>query len=80
MSDDPQLSNFHVAFDTNLLFTESESKLVNKSLTDFIQDWAGSTHPRITWYLLDIVRKERAHQMLRAATKLLVEVEKVSNS
>jgi hypothetical protein len=78
MSDSQQLSNFHIAFDTNLPFTESESKLINKPLTDFIREWAASTHPRITWYLPDIFRNERAHQMALAASKLLVQVDKVS--
>jgi hypothetical protein len=77
MSDKTQPSQFHIAFDTNLLFVEAENKLIKDSLSEFILEMNEIPSPTVSWHLLDIVRAERHYQMLQVALKLVVHANKV---
>jgi PIN domain len=74
---EPATPHFHIAFDTNLLFVEAENKLIKPPLSEFILERKETKTPQITWYLLDIVRAERRHQMLQVALKLVTHADKV---
>jgi hypothetical protein len=66
-----------VVFDTNALYTQSASDLLNYDLAEVIRQ--NSSHPDLTisWYLPDIVLHERQFQMLRRADDLLANIEKL---
>lgn len=65
-----------VAFDTNVLFTGSASDLVRQEAANLIGQ---SSFPdlSIQWYLPEVVRLERQHQMQKAALELLGPVARV---
>ena len=69
----PQL---RVVFDTNVLYTDSESYLVRQEAAKLIEQ---SKFPdlEIQWYLPEVVRHERQYQMQKRALKLLSGIEKV---
>ena len=77
MSDQAQPPHFHVAFDTNSLFVEAENKLIQATLSELILERIEIGVPPISWYLLDVVRAERHHQMLLVAQKLESQANKV---
>jgi len=72
-----QTSQFHIAFDTNALFVEAEDRLINNSLSELIVEREKTGHPKIKWYLLDIVRAERRYQMAQVAMRLVGPAKKV---
>jgi len=65
-----------VVFDTNILYTGSESDLVRKDVHDLITQ---NDHEdvKIHWYLPDVVRHERTFQMQKGARKLLASLDRV---
>ena len=65
-----------VVFDTDRLYTLSESELVRKDVHDLI---VKNNHQdvKIGWYLPDVVRHERTFQMQKVARKLLPNLERV---
>jgi hypothetical protein len=71
------ISQFHIAFDTNALYTEAENKLINDALSKFIIDKTKIEQPKVAWYLLEIVRAERYHQMLLVGEKFLSQVDRI---
>lgn len=66
-----------IFFDTNVLYTQIASDLLKKETSDLI--FANSLHVDLTisWYLPDIVVKEREYQMCTRAKDLLPQVEKM---
>lgn len=51
-----------VVFDTNAIWTESTS-LVRKEVEDLIREFTNHPQVALTWYLPEVVRLERIHQM-----------------
>lgn len=62
---------FHVAFDTNCLFTEAADKLFSLEISDFIQYGSKTLGLDVIWYLPPVVKAERNYQMLERAKGLL---------
>lgn len=65
-----------VVFDTNALYTDSESYLVRREVANLI---TASKFPdlEMQWYLPELVRHERHYQMQKKALELMPGVEKV---
>jgi hypothetical protein len=68
---------FQVAFDTNAVFVGAEDKVLGDELSQFIREINDAKKPRVKWYLLDVVRLERQHQMMEIAVGLSASATKV---
>jgi hypothetical protein len=80
MTDKRNPSQIHVAFDTNFAFVkDAEDRLITQKLGQLIVERSKIRRPQVSWYLLDIVRRERRYQMLQVALKLVPSAERVSN-
>ena len=71
------IPKLHVIFDTNALFTQVASDLLNQSVKRVVEE--NSTHPdlNIQWFLPEVVIGERKFQMLDKAKDLLPALEKM---
>jgi len=65
-----------VVFDTNALYTDSESYLVRLEVANLIKK-SVYADLEIQWYLPEVVRHERQYQMQKKALELLPAVEKL---
>ena len=74
----PAVRELRVVFDTNPLYTQAPSDLVNADARKLIQD--NSAHPdlQITWIIPDIVVSERHYQMQEQAEGLLPAFQKIN--
>jgi len=66
-----------IVFDTNVIFSGTASYLINKNTSDFITNNTDFTDLNISWYLPDIVIKERVFQMTNKGNELLLSVNKL---
>jgi len=66
-----------VVFDTNALYTGSESNLLNRDTVALIRANAPLTEPRLTWCIPRIVLLERQYQMTSRALELLPSIAKL---
>ena len=66
-----------VVFDTNALFTEAASDLLNSEVSSLIQQNRHHRDVTITWHLPEIVRHERQYQMSQRAIKFLQPIERL---
>lgn len=64
----PQL---HVVFDTNVLFTEAEDKLLNNRVSEFLLSDVNKLGIPLTWHLPSIVKSERRRQMIERGSQIL---------
>ena len=66
-----------VVFDTNALYTKSESDLLNNATARLIADYSNVTDLTVTWFLPRTVVWEREYQMKDRAFGLLPTIEKL---
>lgn len=69
----------HIVLETSALFTDAADKLVREELSAFILNTLENTDLNVTWYLPDIVRAERQHQMTLRAQRFIPQLEKVES-
>lgn len=67
----------HVMFDTNVLFTQVESDLVRHDVNRIIKENSSHLDLQIEWHLPQVVIGERRYQMLKRASMLLPNMQKL---
>lgn len=66
-----------VVFDTNQLYTGSASDLLRAAVRKLIETASVHRDVKIEWFVPEMVRWEREHQMISAATQLLPSLQKL---
>lgn len=67
----------YVGLDTNVLFTQSEDRLLSSEISDFIRNISPKLGLEVSWLLPGIVKQERRAQMNDRALQLLPGIRKV---
>jgi len=69
--------NLKVLFDTNPIWTKSASDLLRKEVVSLITNLSNHSDIDITWYIPEIVIKERTFQMNKEGNESLPSIEKI---
>ena len=72
-----QTPKLYVVFDTNVLFTQVASDLVQAEVQRIVSDNSTHSDLSISWFLPDVVIGERKYQMLNKAKALLPGMQKI---
>ena len=59
MDETAQTLEIHIAFDTNRVWTDSESELIAPAVAKAIKETRALTYPLVRWHLLEITREEK---------------------
>ncbi len=77
MSNKKKKPELKIVFDTNVIYTGSASYLVNKKVSEFIKNNIVFDDLEVSWFLPDVVIKERIFQMITEGNKFLQPVKKL---
>ncbi len=72
-----KLPELRVVFDTNVIYTDSEQYLVRREVTELIKSSVAYTDIVFTWYIPDVVKRERIFRMAKKAKGLLGSLRKI---
>jgi len=66
-----------IVFETNILYSGSASDLLNSKTASLIENYSNVSDVKVSWYVPEMVLKERQYQMLSEGVRLLPHVQKL---